>query len=222
MPRAARCRFRHPPSARRAGVRSHPLRIHAAAPPGQGAGCRRPTRGGPAVRAVQAIEHWSRTCAAVSVGACAALFGCPRCGCPRCGCDAAARGSGVSGAVLCGSGLPSVSVRACSLPLRATQRAAISQAPRMAYSPVPTPEGTKETYWETKAPSSDVSRASSCCRFPCRCARSALCVSPQAGRCGADLPRWAQGPGARDGTGMSEGRRKAAGGKLARILVHRD
>merc|ERR1712127_666855 len=43
-----------------------------------------------------------------------------------------------------------------ALPLRATQRAAISQAPRMAYSPVPTPEGTKETYWETKAPSSDV------------------------------------------------------------------
>jgi hypothetical protein len=42
------------------------------------------------------------------------------------------------------------------MPLRATQRAAISQAPRMSYSPVPTPEGTKETYWETKAPSSDV------------------------------------------------------------------
>ena len=44
----------------------------------------------------------------------------------------------------------------CSMPLRATQRAAISQAPRMSYSPVPTPEGTKETYWETKAPSSEV------------------------------------------------------------------
>lgn len=43
-----------------------------------------------------------------------------------------------------------------SMPLRATQRAAISQAPRMSYSPVPTPEGTKETYWETKAPSSEV------------------------------------------------------------------
>jgi hypothetical protein len=26
----------------------------------------------------------------------------------------------------------------------------------MQYSPVPSPEGTKETYWETKAPSSDV------------------------------------------------------------------
>jgi hypothetical protein len=45
---------------------------------------------------------------------------------------------------------------ACSLPLRATQRATVSHAPRMAYSPVPTPEGTKNTYWETKAPSSDV------------------------------------------------------------------
>ena len=43
------------------------------------------------------------------------------------------------------------------MPLRATQRAAISQSPRMSYSPVPTPEGTKETYWETKAPSSEVS-----------------------------------------------------------------
>lgn len=42
------------------------------------------------------------------------------------------------------------------MPLRGTQRAAISQAPRMSYSPVPTPEGTKETYWETKAPSSEV------------------------------------------------------------------
>ena len=43
-----------------------------------------------------------------------------------------------------------------SMPLRAAQRAAISKAPRMAYSPVPTPEGTKDTYWETKAPSSGV------------------------------------------------------------------
>ena len=43
------------------------------------------------------------------------------------------------------------------MPLRATQRAAIAKGPRMSYSPVPTPEGTKETYWETKAPSSDVS-----------------------------------------------------------------
>lgn len=43
------------------------------------------------------------------------------------------------------------------MPLRATQRAAISKAPRMQYSPVPTPEGTQDTYWETKAPSSTVS-----------------------------------------------------------------
>jgi len=42
------------------------------------------------------------------------------------------------------------------MPLRATQRAAIAKGPRMSFSPVPTPEGTKETYWETKAPSSDV------------------------------------------------------------------
>jgi len=43
-----------------------------------------------------------------------------------------------------------------AMPLRATQRAAIAKGPRMSFSPVPTPEGTKETYWETKAPSSDV------------------------------------------------------------------
>jgi hypothetical protein len=47
------------------------------------------------------------------------------------------------------------------MPLRATQRAAIAKGPRMSYSPVPTPEGTKETYWETKAPSSDVKFISS-------------------------------------------------------------
>eukprot|EP00960_Hanusia_phi_P052223 761330-Hanusia_phi.AAC.1 len=44
----------------------------------------------------------------------------------------------------------------CSLPLRASGRAAVSQRTVMSYSPVPSPEGTKETYWETKAPSSEV------------------------------------------------------------------
>ena len=42
------------------------------------------------------------------------------------------------------------------MPLRANARAAVAKGPRMQYSPVPTPEGTKETYWETKAPSSEV------------------------------------------------------------------
>jgi hypothetical protein len=36
----------------------------------------------------------------------------------------------------------------------------------MSYSPVPTPEGTKETYWETKAPSSEV----------CACLAQSVCV----------------------------------------------
>merc|ERR1711966_16675 len=43
-----------------------------------------------------------------------------------------------------------------ALPLRANARAAVAKGPRMQYSTVPTPEGTKETYWETKAPSSEV------------------------------------------------------------------
>ncbi|EKX40617.1 hypothetical protein GUITHDRAFT_96294 [Guillardia theta CCMP2712] len=43
-----------------------------------------------------------------------------------------------------------------TLPLRASGRAAVSQRTVMSYSPVPSPEGTKETYWETKAPSSEV------------------------------------------------------------------
>ena len=58
----------------------------------------------------------------------------------------------------------------CSMPLRANARAAVAKGPRMQYSPVPTPEGTKETYWETKAPSSEVPamcRAISCAL--CRC-----------------------------------------------------
>mmetsp|Transcript_12917 Transcript_12917/g.30450 ORF Transcript_12917/g.30450 Transcript_12917/m.30450 type:complete len:133 (-) Transcript_12917:62-460(-) len=42
-----------------------------------------------------------------------------------------------------------------TLALRSNTRAAISRGPQM-FSPVPSPEGTKETYWETKAPSSDV------------------------------------------------------------------
>eukprot|EP00283_Hemiselmis_rufescens_P010192 CAMPEP_0173432664 /NCGR_PEP_ID=MMETSP1357-20121228/10384_1 /TAXON_ID=77926 /ORGANISM="Hemiselmis rufescens, Strain PCC563" /LENGTH=132 /DNA_ID=CAMNT_0014397293 /DNA_START=44 /DNA_END=442 /DNA_ORIENTATION=+ len=44
------------------------------------------------------------------------------------------------------------------LSLRApSTRAAVCQGPRMSgYSPVPSPDNTKETYWETKAPSSDV------------------------------------------------------------------
>mmetsp|Transcript_19666 Transcript_19666/g.40053 ORF Transcript_19666/g.40053 Transcript_19666/m.40053 type:complete len:135 (+) Transcript_19666:40-444(+) len=43
-----------------------------------------------------------------------------------------------------------------SLALRTSSRAAVSKRSPMMYSPVPSPEGTKETYWETKAPSSDV------------------------------------------------------------------
>ena len=43
-----------------------------------------------------------------------------------------------------------------ALSLRAGRAAACRQGPSMQYSPVPSPEGTKETYWETKAPSSEV------------------------------------------------------------------
>ena len=58
----------------------------------------------------------------------------------------------------------------CSMPLRATQRAAIAKGPRMSFSPVPTPEGTKETYWETKAPSrfQFSSQVLQCVRIVCK------------------------------------------------------